>query len=149
MKCQESWNVKSHEMSRVMKCQMSWHVKCHEMSNVMKCQMSNFTKCQMSWNVKGHEMSIVLKCQMSYNVTCHQKSNVMKYQMSWNVTWHEMLMLMLDIWPQELHTSERTIVPQTVIFWLFSTLFLQMEIIRAQGQDSQEDLQAIRNYCNY
>ena len=43
MKCQESWNVKCHEMSNVMKCQLSWNVKCHEMSNAMKWQMS--------WNV--------------------------------------------------------------------------------------------------
>ena len=60
VKCQDmSWNVKSHEMSRVMKCQESWNVKCHEISNV-KCQ-------EMSWNVKSQEMSRVMKCQKSWN----------------------------------------------------------------------------------
>ena len=40
LKCQESWNVKCHEMSIVMKCQLSWNVNCQQMPNVMKCPIS-------------------------------------------------------------------------------------------------------------
>ena len=76
-------------------------------------------KCQMCWNFKCLEVSNVMKCQMSWNVKCHEMSNVMRCSMSWNVKCHEMLMLMMDLWPkqkhQALHTSERIIVPWTVI----------------------------------
>ena len=80
---------------------MSWNVKCHEMLNIMKCKMS--------WNVKCHEMSNVIKCQMSWNVKCREMSNITK---CWCWCW---------IYDSKqtrpaLHTSERTIVPRTVIF---------------------------------
>ena len=67
-------------------------------------------KCQESWNIKCHEMSIVVKCQMSWNVKCLEMSNVMK---SWCWCW------IYDSKQkhQALHTSERTIVPRTVIFY--------------------------------
>ena len=76
MKSQMIWNLKWHEISPDMKSQKTWNLKRHEISNDMKSQMT--------WNVKSHKISNVFNCKMSWNVKCHL-----------------MLILMLDLWPQE------------------------------------------------
>ena len=51
MKCQMSWSVKCHEVSKVFKCQTSPNGKCHQISNVKCNQMSNIVKFLMSVEV--------------------------------------------------------------------------------------------------
>ena len=96
-----TFNLKWHEISNDMKSQMTWNLTRYEISKDMKSQMI--------WNLKWHEMSKGTKYQISWNVKCHEMSNVMK---CWSWCW------IYDPKQkrQALHTSERTIVPRTVIF---------------------------------
>ena len=103
-----TWNLKWYEISNDMKSHPIWNLKRHEISKDMKSQMI--------WNLKWHEMSKGTKYQISWNVKCHEMSNVMK---CWSWCW------IYDPKQkrQALHTSERTIVPRTVIFKLPVALF--------------------------
>ena len=94
-----------------MKSQMIWNLKWHEISPDMKSQKT--------WNLKWHEMSKGTKYQISWNVKCHEMSNVMK---CWSWCW------IYDPKQkrQALHTSERTIVPRTVIFFNIPTSYIDL-----------------------
>ena len=48
MKCQ---------MLNVIKCQESWNVKCHEMSNVVKCQISRNADADAGYMTKRWYLS--------------------------------------------------------------------------------------------
>ena len=69
----------------------------------------------MSWNIKCHKMLKVMKC--------HGMSNVIKCQMSWKCRCWCWIYDPKQKQP-ELHTSEHTIVPRTVIFALYPVSLL-------------------------
>ena len=67
-------------MSKVIKCQMSWNVKSHAMANVKKCQMSiNIMKCQMSWNFAKFwkKWKSAGKSLFPYTSDCYVPSNIL------------------------------------------------------------------------
>ena len=112
-------------MSIDMKCQMSWDVKFHG----AKCPpgthlliLGIFSNRNWFWTLipwwiwwlwllwwlrspRSHEMLTDMICRPTWNAKYHEMSSVMKY---WFYDPKQK--------PPELHTSERTIVPQAVIF---------------------------------
>ena len=122
-------------MSIDMKCQMSWDVKFHG----AKCPpgthlliLGIFSNRNWFWTLipwwiwwlwllwwlrspRSHEILTDMICRPTWNANYHEMSSVMKY---WFYDPKQK--------PPELHTSERTIVPRTVIFSSEGALYVMM-----------------------